>query len=129
VIWAWIGQLIAGPLVEAYRAKLAAGNTKDALAAELAKRELDVQAAEIEAQKQMRIAQIGHWYTPENLLGYIMVAYFAKVVLWDKVVMGDWINGRTDALVGDAAEWGMLIMLYYFGKRTVESAIRIWKGK
>lgn len=124
-MWTWLGSLIAGPLVEAYRAKLAAGNTKDALAAELAKRELDVQAAEIEAQKQIRIAQIGYWYTPESLFGYIMVVYFAKVVIWDKVL--GW--GVTDAIKGDAAEWAGWIMLSYFGKRTVESAIRIWKGK
>lgn len=124
MIWATLGNIIAGPLVNAYKAKLDAGNTKENLAADLALRELDVQAKEIEAQHQLRIAQVGHWYTPESLFGYIMVIYFAKVVLWDKVLA--W--GSTDPITGAAAEWAGIIMMFYFGKRTVENAVRIWKG-
>lgn len=124
MIWATLGNLIAGPLVNAYKAKLEAGNTTERLAADLALRELDVQAKEIEVQHQLRIAQVGYWYTPESLFGYIMVIYFAKVVLWDKVL--GW--GTTDAITGPVAEWAMLIMMFYFGKRGIENVARILKG-
>ena len=124
MIWATLGNLIAGPLVNAYKAKLDAGNTTERLAADLASRELDVQAKEIEVQHQLRIAQVGHWYTPESLFGYIMVIYFAKVVLWDKVLA----LGSTDPITGAAAEWAMIIMMFYFGKRGIENVARILKG-
>lgn len=123
-MWAWLGQLIAGPLVDAYKAKLEAGNAADRLAADLAMRELDVQAREIESQKQLRIAQVGHWSTPESLFGYIMVIYFGKIVVWDKVLA----LGSTDPLTGAAAEWAGIIMIFYFGKRGVENVARIVTG-
>jgi hypothetical protein len=31
-------------------------------------------------QAELRKAQIGHWYEPEHLFGYVMVIYFAKIV-------------------------------------------------
>jgi len=124
-MWTWLGSLIAGPLVEAYRAKLAAGNTKDALAAELAKRELDVQAAEIEAQKQIRILQIGHWYEPEKIIGYCVAFIIAKVLVWD-ICLG---LGSTPEPKGWIADISNLVVMFYFGKRGIENAVRIWKAK
>lgn len=126
-MWAWLASLIGGPivtgLIDAYKAKLAAGNTQDKLAADLAARELSVQQAEIAAQAQLRIAEIGHWYEPDHLFGYIMVLYFAKVVVWD-VTLG---LGSTDPLRGEVATWANLVIVSYFGKRTFENVTRIWK--
>ena len=40
---------------------LKAGNTTDKIAADLALRELDVQARELEGQSALKIAEIGRW--------------------------------------------------------------------
>ncbi len=124
--------LIGGPiitgLIDAYKAKLAAGNTQEKIAADLAARELAVQGVEIQAQNQLRIAEVGKWYEPDHLFGYIMVIYFAKAVLIDKVIASfigaDW---QTDPLKGDLATWAGMIMMFYVGKRGIENVARILK--
>ena len=62
-MWSWLASLISGPIIkgalDAYNAKLKAGNTTDKIAADLALRELDVQAREIEAQAALKTAEIG----------------------------------------------------------------------
>jgi hypothetical protein len=134
-MWAWLGNLIAGPILgkalDAYKAKLAAGNTSERVAADLAARELDVQKMETQAQSQLKIAQIGHFWEPEKLFAYIIVIYFAKIVLWDKVI-GSFAGYtpnmfRTDALTGEAVGWAAMVMTFYFGKRGIENIARIIK--
>jgi hypothetical protein len=125
VIGTLIKSLIGG-FLDAYKAKLSSETSRDATAADLAKRELDVQSKEIEAQTQLRIAQVGVWYEPEKLMGYTVAIYFAKLLIWDKV-MGDWTGGSTDPLAGWAATTANLIVVCYFGKRTIDNVARILK--
>ena len=129
-MWGLISNLLGGPIVNAivgaYKAKLGAENTSEKIAADLASRELVVQQAEIAAQAQLRIAQVGHWSEPEHLFGYIMVVYFGKCVIWDKV-LGSLTGGSTDAITGDVGTWAGWIMLAYFGKRGIENVARIIK--
>lgn len=122
-ILSWLGSLIAGPLVEAYKAKLQQGTDHDKLAADLAGRELVVQQREIELQTQYRIAEIGHWYEPDKLMGYCVVAYFGKLLVWDKVLG----LGTTDALAGFASVTANLVVSFYFAKRGFENVARIIK--
>lgn len=128
----WLASFFTGPIIkgllDSYKARLDAGNTSERIAADLAGRELDVQAREIEAQSQLRIAQVGKWWEPEHLFGYIMVVYFAKIVIWDKV-LGSMTHGRTDALTGEVATWAGIIMAFYFSKRGIENVARILKRK
>lgn len=127
-LFSFLGNLLGGPFaraaVEAYRARLASENSAEKTAAELATRELDVQQREAELQTELRKAQIGRWYEPEHLFGYVMAIYFAKVVLWDKV-LGSITGGSTDPLTGEVATWAGMIMLFYFGKRGFENVARI----
>src|SRR5215203_5580508 len=81
-----VGGSVVGGLVEGYKATLEAGNTKERIAADLTGRELVMQQREFELQTELRIAQTGRWYTPENLFCYIMVICFGKIVVWDKVL-------------------------------------------
>jgi len=116
---------IAGPFLEAYKAKLAALNNKDTLAVQLAVKEIE---AEIEARKQAAtiiIAEQGRWWTalPRPLMAYTVCVYFGKVMLWDKVFG----LGETDALSGDVASWAGIIVTTYFGGRTIEKVARIFK--
>jgi hypothetical protein len=121
-----VGGSVVGGLVEGYKATLEAGNTKERIAADLAGRELLVQQRELELQTELRIAQTGRWYTPENLFCYIMVIYFGKIIVFDKV-LASLTNGSTDPLAGEAATWAGMIMLFLFGKRGLENVARILK--
>jgi hypothetical protein len=114
------GPVIQGA-VDAYKAKLAAGNNQDRIAADLAGRELEVQAKEIEVQNQYKVALIGHWYEPTQLLGYILVIYVGKVVIWDKVLA--W--GTTDPITGAVGDWMGMIIAFLVGKRAFENVARI----
>lgn len=126
-MWTAILSFLGGPIVngaiKAYQAKLAAGNTSENIAAGLAARELEVQRREIEVEGEYKRALIGRWYEPTNLFGYIMVIYFGKIIVWDKVLK----LGVTDGITGQGAEWAGMIMLFYIGKRGVENVARILK--
>ena len=121
----WIVSLLTGPviqgLIDGYKAKLQAGNTTEKIAADLAGRELDVQRREVEVEAETKRALIGHWYEPTNLFGYIMVIYFGKVIVWDKVLN----LGVTDPIAGDVGAWAGMIMLFFVGKRGLENITRI----
>ena len=122
-MWTAILSFLGGPIVnaaiKAYTAKLAAGNTSEKIAADLAARELAVQQRELEVQGEYKRALIGHWYEPTNLFGYIMVIYFGKIVLFDKVLK----LGTPAAITGAGAEWAGMIMAFYVGGRMATGAI------
>lgn len=126
-----VGGQIVGGLVDGYKAKLAAGNTTERIAADLAQRELAVQEAETKAQAQLKVAQVGHFWEPEKLFAYIIVIYFAKIVLFDKVIgsLAGYTPNifRTDPLTGEAVGWAAMVMAFYFGKRGIENVARILK--
>lgn len=125
MIWSWLTSFITGPIINAaigaYKAKLESGNTTERIAADLAGRELDVQRREIEVESEYKRALIGHWTEPTNLFGYIMVIYFGKVIVWDKVLS----LGTTDPIAGDVGTWAGMIMLFFVGKRGIENVARI----
>ena len=73
LVLSFIGGPIVGAAIKAYQAKLAAGNTSERIAADLAARELEVQRREVEVESEYKRAIIGRWYEPTNLFGYIMV--------------------------------------------------------
>lgn len=126
-MWGFIANLIGGPLVngliDGYKAKLAAGNTSEKIAADLAARELSVEQRERELATQIVIAEQGRWYTalPRPLFAFAFIIYVWKVVVWDKVLG----LGATDALTGDVAQWAMIVLTAYFGGRSLEKVARI----
>ncbi len=126
-MWGFIANLIGGPLVngliDGYKAKLAAGNTSEKIAADLAARELSVEQRERELATQVVIAEQGRWYTalPRPLFAFAFIIYVWKVVVWDKVLG----LGATEALSGDVAQWVMIVLTAYFGGRSLEKVARI----
>lgn len=125
----WLIQLlttpILGALVDAYKARLAAGNTQDAQAVELAKAEIEAEIASRASARDIIIAEQGRWYTAivRPLLVLPFALYVWKVVIWD-VVLG-W--GTTDAIRGDIASLMMVVIGSYFGGRTIEKVAQIFK--
>jgi len=132
-MWMTILGFIGGPvikgLIDAYQAKLKAGNVSERIAADAASGEMAVQTVEIREQQATRRAQIGHPWEPEKLFAYIIVIYFSKIVLWDKIVgsFAGYTDNifRTDPLTGEAIGWAAMVMSFYFAKRGFENIARI----
>ncbi len=126
-MWMTILSFLGGPvikgLIDAYQAKLKAGNVESRIAADLAAEEIAAETADAQLHNQLKIAEIGHAWEPERLAFYVALIYFAKCVVWD-TVLG---LGTTPPLKGDVSAWAALIMSYFFGKRTLENVARIIK--
>jgi hypothetical protein len=127
-VWSWLASLIGGPvisgLINAYKAKLDASNTRDRLAADLAAREIE---AEIKARKQASaiiLAEQGRWYTAiiRPLIAAPVIIYLWKVIVWDKVLG----LGATDPITGMIADWTGMIVTAYVGGRSIEKVARIF---
>lgn len=129
-MWMAIISFLGGPvisgLIKAYQAKLAAGNVSERIAADLATSEIAAQTLETQAITQLKIAEIGHPWEPEKLAFYVTLVFYAKVMIWDKV-LGDLTHGSTDPVTGAAGVWAGLIMSFYFAKRGFENVARIIK--
>jgi hypothetical protein len=126
-MWMTLISFLGGPvvkaLIDAYSAKLKSENVDAKIAADLAANEIASQTAETRAVMHYRIAEIGHWYEPDKLMGYCVMLYFAKLLVWDKVLG----FGSTDALAGFAAITANLVVSFYFAKRGFENVARIIK--
>lgn len=126
-MWMTILSFLGGPvvkgLIDGYKAKLAAGNTSEKIASETASAEIAAQVAESNAIMQYRVAEIGHWYEPDKLMGYFVAIYFGKLLVWDKALG----LGSTDPLAGFAATTANLVVGFYFAKRGFENIARIIK--
>src|SRR5579871_6257026 len=126
-MWMAILSFLGGPviqgLIEAYNAKLRAGNVDARIAADLAATEIAAQVSEANAILQYRTAEIGHWYEPDKLMGYFVAIYFGKLLIFDKVFG----LGTTDPLAGFAAVTSNLVVSFYFAKRGFENIAKIIK--
>jgi hypothetical protein len=124
-MWMAIMSFLGGPvikgLIDAYNAKLKAGNVDSKIAADLAATEIAAQSAEINAILQYRTAELGRWYEPDKLMGYCVAIYFSKLLIFDKVLG----LGTTDPLGGFAAVTANLVVSFYFAKRGFENVARI----
>jgi hypothetical protein len=126
-ILTWLGNFLGGPFakaaVEAYQAKLTSENTSQKIAADLAARELTVEARERELATQVEMAEQGRWYTalPRPLFAFAFIVYVWKVVVWDKVLG----LGTTDPLSSEMSQWATIVLTAYFGGRSLEKVVRI----
>jgi hypothetical protein len=130
-MWTILAKLISGPLIsgaiEAYKAKLQAGSNQDKLAADLAGKDLELQAKERELNVQQNKNDDGRWWTaaPRAIVCWSISLFIAKVVLWDTVL--GW--GATPPLKGFVADVGSAVIVMWFGGRTVEKVARIWRSR
>jgi hypothetical protein len=124
-MWALILNFLSGPIIggllKAYQSKLAAGNTTEKIAADLAVRDLQVQQREAEVNASVIVAEQGNWVTrwvrPAFAAPFVFFTW--KVVVWDKI-LAIWTHGTTDPL--DPKMWGvyMAVVIAYFGGRSLE---------
>lgn len=126
-MWMAILSFLGGPvikgLIDAYQAKLKAGNIESKIASDLAATEIAAQTAETQAQTQYRIAEIGHWNEPDKIMGYLVALLLAKLIVWD-ICLG---LGTTDLHGGWLTSVTNTIIAFYFSKRGFENVVRIIK--
>jgi hypothetical protein len=126
-MWMAILSFLGGPvikgLIDAYQAKLKAGNVDSKIASDLAAGEIAAQVSETSAIMQYRIAEIGHWYEPDKIMGYLVALLLGKLIVWD-ICLG---LGATNLHEGWMTTTTNLIVSFYFGKRGFENVARIIK--
>ena len=124
-MWMTIISFLGGPvikgLIDAYQAKLKAGNTSEKIAADLAATEVAAQQIEIQQTTALKVAEIGHPLEVEKLFAYVTLVYYAKLLIWDKVLG----PGVTDPLGGWALIAANLVISFYFARRGFENIARI----
>lgn len=128
-MWMSIIGLIGGPvisgLIKGYQAKLAAGNTSERIAADLASTEIAAQQNDVKIAADIVKAEQGVWYTSciRPLMALPFIIFTWKVIVYDKVL--GW--GVTDPM--DPNMWGvfMAVVVAYFGGRSIEKVARILK--
>lgn len=118
---------ITGPFLEAYKAKLAATNSEDKLAVDLAVKEIEAEIEARRAAKEIIIAEQGRWWTAiwRPLLAAPVVIFLWKVIVWD-TVLG---LGSTAPLAGDVATWSGMIVTAYVGGRTIEKVAQVFRRR
>lgn len=126
-MWMTILSFLGGPvikgLIDAYQAKLKAGNVESKIAADLAAGEIAAQTAETQAITQYRIAALGYWYEPDKIMGYLVAILLGKLIVWD-ICLG---LGTTNLHDGWMTNVANTIVMFYFGKRGFENIARIIK--
>ncbi len=124
-MWQAIIGFLGGPvikgLLDAYNANLKYKTQDATIAADLAGKEIAAQTVEIQAQTQYRIAEIGHWYEPDKVMGYLVAFLLGKLIVWD-ICLG---LGTTNLHDGWLTTVTNTIVAFYFGKRGFENVARI----
>lgn len=127
-MWSLILNFLGGPfingLLSAYGNYLKSKNTTENITAQLAARELAVQAQEIQSITQYRIAELGRFYEPDKIMGYSVALLFGKIIVWD-TILG---LGVTNLHQGWMTTTANLIVAFYFGKRGAENVAKIIQG-
>ena len=121
----WLGGPVISAGIEAYKAKITAENDADARTTELAGKALLLDQREAELRSQERIALIGRWYEPVNLMGYLLVLYIGKVVLFDSMLG----LGETPAIKCAVGEWLGMIATFFVGTRGAVSVAAILRRR
>ena len=121
----WLGGPVISAGIEAYKAKITAENDADARTTELAGKALLLDQREAELRSQERIALIGRLYEPVNLMGYLLVLYIGKVVLFDSMLG----LGETPAIKGAVGEWLGMIATFFVGTRGAVSVAAILRRR
>lgn len=116
------GPALAG-LVDAYKAKLAAGNDAAKIAADLAAKELELEQRERELASKQTVADEGRWWTaaPRAVVCWSFALYVAYCVVW----VGIFHQGAMFVLKGDLNVWAGWLMALWFGGRSAEKIARI----
>lgn len=105
-----------------YKAKLDAGESHDKLAADLAARQMQLDARDADLQAQLTRSGV---FSPREVMGYAVAFYLTKILVWDKSLH----LGVTDAL--DDRLWWIVttVVIAYFGTRAIRDVTAYIRGR
>ncbi len=114
-------QPIIGGLLTAQKQKLDAVGSHEAVAADLAKKTLDLDQREAELNADTLKVEQGNWVTRSirPLLALPVIILVWKLLVWDKA-LGQWTGGTTDSLSDQIWWYCTTVTIAYFGGRTAE---------
>lgn len=131
-MWGALFSFLGGPviqgIIDGYKLKLQNATQQDALAADLAAKEILGEVAQRQAEASIIRQEQGWWLTalPRPLIAFIVIVLLAKLLVYDKA-LGQWTGGHTDALSPEMWEVIRAVIYAYFGGRTIEKVARIFK--
>lgn len=131
IIGAILSPIING-LLTAQKQKLDAVGSHEAVAADLAKKSLDLDMKEAEVNASVVKAEQGNWVTRSirPLLALPVIILVWKLLVWDKA-LGQWTNGTTDSLSDQIWWYCTTVTIAYMGGRSAEKIADkisgIWK--
>lgn len=128
-VLSWLGGPIVRGAIEAYKLKLEREGDQDRLLADLAARDLAVQQRELELRSAERIAIIGHWSEPTNLLGYICVFHIGVIVVTNALHGFGIASFAIPAIHGQAGDWLGMIASFFVGTRGAVSVASIFRRR
>lgn len=108
-ILSWLGGPIVGAAIDAYKAKLDAGNDAARIAADLGAKDLELQRREAELRSAERMQMPA--YHPVMLIGYALAAFVIKVVVWDTMLD----LGTTPPIKGQVGDWLGQVLVFFVG--------------
>lgn len=121
----WLLGFVTGPaltgLIDAYKAKLAAGNDAAKIAADLAAEHVKLDQREAELNSATVAAEEGNpftrWVRPALAAPVVIVLF--KLLVWD-LALGQWTGGHTPPI--DANRWQIIftVVVAYMGGRSLE---------
>lgn len=126
----WLISLISQPLfntlLKGYQAKLDAQTASGVQAADVAKKAMETEVQQRQANAGIVTATLGKWYTalPMVIVMASAAAFFTKCVVWDTML--GW--GTTDALAGDVQTTYNLVMAFWFGAAGLRGSIVAIRG-
>jgi hypothetical protein len=126
----WILSLISAPLfntlLKGWQAKLDANTAAGVQAADVAKKAMETEVQQRQANAGIVVATMGRWYTalPMTIVMMSAAAFFTKCVVYDTML--GW--GETPALGGDVQTSYNLIMAFWFGSAGVRGSIAAIRG-
>src|SRR5919204_6704875 len=91
----------------------------------LAVKEIEAEIAARAQASGIIVAEQGRWWTSmiRPLAALPVVIYTWKVIVYDKCLG----LGTTDPITGDVGTWAGVIIITYFGGRTIEKVARIFR--
>ena len=132
LVLTWLGGLLGGPFataaVNAYKAKLDAGNNSEKIAADLTTQSLEIAKQRDALEAQILVAEQGNWLTRSirPLLAMPIVIFVWKVVVWDTVLQA-WTHGHTDALTSEMYWVMATVITGYFVNSVAVNTVNAWK--
>lgn len=130
-MWAAIARIVVGPffdsLVKWRKAELEAKGSHEKIEENLAIESLRADQAEARLNNEQKARILGKWYAPENLFVYLIALpyYFVAITMDYLVFPALNISHITLPLRGETAAAMSMIMVFWLGKRTVNTVAQI----